>query len=155
MSIRLAFGMILALAGATAQHRAAAPASIPPRANQGHIPAAPAGRAPATMPEVERSPAGHINSTPHVRNDRWYGHDSPNDTRMRCSDPSSMDVLQMSVLCTDMLWCASTPACTAYGCLVDFILMLPPGTGLFASTGAGRVAMTSSSTSILTTPAGT
>lgn len=87
MSARLALAIILTLTCATAQHRAAAPRSNPPRANQGRIPAAPQRREPRAAPEVERSTTGHINSTPHVRNDRWYGHDSPNDARYGLQRP--------------------------------------------------------------------
>jgi hypothetical protein len=30
-------------------------------------------------PEPERHPSGHVNTTPDVSNDHWYGHDRPND----------------------------------------------------------------------------
>jgi len=87
MRTRLAFAMILALGCAMAQHRATTPHTNPPRANQGHIPPAPAKREPRAAPEAERSTTGHVNSTPHVRNDRWYGHDSPNDARYALQRP--------------------------------------------------------------------
>lgn len=59
-----------------------------PRANRGHVPAAPQARSnPRTAPEAERAPGGRVNSTPHVNNDHWYGHDRPNDTRYRLAKP--------------------------------------------------------------------
>lgn len=79
--------MILALAAGMAQRRGEAPRSEAPRSNQGRIPAPPQRRAPNTRPEVERSTGGRINSTPHVNNDRWYGHDTPNDSRYRLQHP--------------------------------------------------------------------
>lgn len=87
MKTRLALVMILALASAMAQRRAEAPRSNPPRSNQGRVPPAPQRRAPSTAPEVERGTTGHVNSTPHVRNDHWYGHDTPNDTRYALQRP--------------------------------------------------------------------
>lgn len=87
MKTRLALAITLALASAMAQRRAEAPRGNVPRSNQGRIPAAPAKRAPDARPEEERSPTGHVNSTPHVRNDHWYGHDAPNDTRYQLSRP--------------------------------------------------------------------
>jgi hypothetical protein len=32
-------------------------------------------------PEGEPREQGHMNTTPHVSNDRWYGHDRPDDKR--------------------------------------------------------------------------
>lgn len=58
-----------------------------PRANQGRIPAAPVRRAPNTAAEVERREGGRMNNLPHVSNDRWYGHDAPNDKRYRLDHP--------------------------------------------------------------------
>lgn len=58
-----------------------------PRSNQGRIPAQPSRRAPNAKPETERGPAGHVNSAPHVNNDHWYGHDSPNDKRYQLKRP--------------------------------------------------------------------
>jgi len=65
----------------------AAPAHNQPRANQGRIPEAPPQRAPRAKPEVERKPTGHINSTPHVNNNTWYGHAKPNDARFHLDRP--------------------------------------------------------------------
>ena len=60
----------------------------PPRANQGRIPAPPPARPqPRAKPEPERHPTGHINTTPHVSNDHWYGHDRPDDKRFRVDHP--------------------------------------------------------------------
>ena len=59
-----------------------------PRANQGHVPPPPPRRESAhAKPEVEHHPSGHINSTPHVNNDHWYGHDRPDDKRFRVDHP--------------------------------------------------------------------
>jgi len=52
-----------------------------PRANQGHIPPAPAHREEHARPEEERGEGGRVNNTPHVSNDHWYGHDRPDDRR--------------------------------------------------------------------------
>lgn len=61
--------------------RPAEPAHNPPRANQGRIPQAPSQRTPRAKPEPERRDGGRVNSTPHVNNDHWYGHDKPKDKR--------------------------------------------------------------------------
>ena len=58
-----------------------------PRANQGRIPQPPPKREPRAAPESERRPSGHVNSIPHVNNDKWYGHDKPNDKRYHLSHP--------------------------------------------------------------------
>jgi hypothetical protein len=58
-----------------------------PRANQGRIPAPPAKRAPNTAAEVERRDGGRMNNLPHVNNNRWYGHDRPNDNRYHLDRP--------------------------------------------------------------------
>jgi hypothetical protein len=58
-----------------------------PRANQGHVPAPPPRREPAARPEPERREGGRVNSTPHVNNDHWYGHDKPNDKRYHFDHP--------------------------------------------------------------------
>lgn len=67
--------------------RPAEPAHNAPRANQGRIPAPPPKREPHAKPEPDRRVPGHINNTPHVSNDHWYGHDKPNDTRYRLARP--------------------------------------------------------------------
>jgi len=38
-------------------------------------------------PESERRSNGHVNSVPHVNNDKWYGHDKPNDKRYHLAHP--------------------------------------------------------------------
>ena len=59
-----------------------------PRANQGRIPPAPARRDDhRARPEPERHDGGRINSTPHVNNDHWYGHDRPDDKRYHFDHP--------------------------------------------------------------------
>lgn len=69
-------------------HPVAPPHASMPRANGGHIPPAPARRPDANArPEAERHPDGHTNDTPHVRNDTWYGHASPNDPRFHLDHP--------------------------------------------------------------------
>lgn len=63
-------------------HGGAGHASAMPRANQGHLPPAPARRPePSAPPETEIDERGRANALPHVNHDRWYGHDSPNDPR--------------------------------------------------------------------------
>src|SRR5437899_6755561 len=53
-----------------------------PRANQGHVPQPPERRDnPHARPEPERHVTGHVNTTPHVNKDHWYGHDRPDDKR--------------------------------------------------------------------------
>jgi hypothetical protein len=60
-----------------------------PRANQGHIPPAPqrhnAGQ--QFRREEELRTNGDIDHTPHVNNDRWYGHDAPGDRRYLMNRP--------------------------------------------------------------------
>jgi hypothetical protein len=54
----------------------------PPRANRGAIPQPPVRRENARAnPEPENHGSGRINNSPHVSNNRWYGHDRPNDRR--------------------------------------------------------------------------
>jgi len=60
----------------------------PPRANQGHVPPPPPKRDnPHAKPEPERQDHGRVNNTPHVNNNHWYGHDSPNDKRFHIDHP--------------------------------------------------------------------
>jgi len=87
MKTLVVVGITLALASAVAQRHGEGPRANPPRSNSGRIPAAPQRRAPEASPEEERSTTGHVNSTPHVRNDYWYGHDAPNDTRYHFARP--------------------------------------------------------------------
>jgi hypothetical protein len=66
--------------GNTAQNR--------PRANQGHIPKAPRARSkPAEKRKAEHLPTGHVNDTPHVNHDQWFGHEPPNDARFHLDNP--------------------------------------------------------------------
>lgn len=58
-----------------------------PRANHGRIPEGPPPRREVhAKPEVERHDT-RVNSTPHVSNDHWYGHDRPNDRRYVIAHP--------------------------------------------------------------------
>ena len=59
----------------------------PPRANHGHIPDPPPKRDPHAKPEPERHDHDRQNSTPHVNNDHWYGHDRPDDKRYHIDRP--------------------------------------------------------------------
>ena len=58
-----------------------------PRANQGRIPPPPAARSGGAKVEEERRPNGRVNSSQHVNNDHWYGHDAPNDKRYKLGHP--------------------------------------------------------------------
>lgn len=55
-----------------------------PRANQGRLPPPPESAVPR---EAERLPTGHVNDTPHVNHDRWYGHDAASDARFHLDRP--------------------------------------------------------------------
>jgi len=70
-------------------HPPAAAAQSHVRGNQGHIPAAsPKARpAPAAKPQTEHFQTGHVNSTPHVSHNTWYGHAAPNDPRFHVDQP--------------------------------------------------------------------
>ena len=60
----------------------------PPRANQGHIPPPPPARSNAGEPrQAEHLPTGHVNDTPHVNHDQWFGHESANDARFHLDQP--------------------------------------------------------------------
>src|SRR5262245_48975324 len=56
-------------------------------ANGGHIPEAPAHRAPAAKPEIDHRAGNRVNSVPHVHDNHWYGHDRPNDKRYVIAHP--------------------------------------------------------------------
>lgn len=59
-----------------------------PRANQGHIPPAPPkANAHNFKREQEHRQNGSDDHTPHVNNDRWYGHEAPNDKRFHVDRP--------------------------------------------------------------------
>ena len=99
--MRKRLGLVLALAavvafGAYAQHGGGhggargggGQRANPPRANGGHIPAAPQARQDQHVErEVERDKGGHVNEVPHVRNDHWYGHEAPGDQRFHIDHP--------------------------------------------------------------------
>lgn len=51
-----------------------------PRANHGRIPDPPQRRESGSAPpEQDRREGGRVSNLPHVHNDHWYGHDSPNE----------------------------------------------------------------------------
>lgn len=58
----------------------------PPRANQGRIPAPPVKREPAARPAPDTR-GGHTSNIPHVADNRWYGHDRPNDSHYHLPHP--------------------------------------------------------------------
>jgi len=64
-----------------------APGAGAPRANRGTIPPAPERRAPNAQPARDTRIQGHVNTNPHVAENRWYGHDRPNDPRFRLAHP--------------------------------------------------------------------
>lgn len=59
------------------------------RGNQGHIPTAPPPqrKTPEAKPQAEHYSTGHVNSTPHVSHNTWYGHEAPNDARFHVDQP--------------------------------------------------------------------
>ena len=98
MKRRLTFPVVLALIATLpvlaqrgqeqGQQRGRERGENPPRANQGHIPPPPQKRDnPRAKPEPEHHPTGHVNTTPHVNNDHWYGHDRPDDKRYHFDHP--------------------------------------------------------------------
>jgi hypothetical protein len=98
MKTRFVFLLTLALAlalPALSQERgerggappAAAHPQERPRANQGKIPPAPTARTERAAPQVERTPQGKVNETPHVNHNTWYGHEAPNDARFHLDHP--------------------------------------------------------------------
>ena len=59
-----------------------------PHANQGRIPDPPPRRESRSAPsEPERQEGGRVNNLPHVTNDRWHGHDKPNQRRYHIDHP--------------------------------------------------------------------
>jgi hypothetical protein len=72
--------------GGAPQGHGGAPHGEAPRANGGHIPSQPAKRDVHAAPEEEHR-AGHVNNTPHVANNHWYGHDRPDDPRFHLDHP--------------------------------------------------------------------
>jgi hypothetical protein len=59
-----------------------------PRANQGRVPPVPPARSNRGEPrQPERLPTGHVNDTPHVNHDQWFGHEPVNDQRFRVDRP--------------------------------------------------------------------
>jgi len=63
---------------------------VHPRANQGHLPPPPPRATPPhglNESREEKLPDGHVNQSPHVSHDHWYGHDEPNDPRFHLDRP--------------------------------------------------------------------
>ncbi len=94
--VTLLFGSVLVLALAmllarpSAAQRGAQQSHNRPRANQGHIPPAPPARTDTRVPrQVEHLRTGHVNDTPHVNHDQWFGHEQPNDARFHLDHPFS------------------------------------------------------------------
>jgi hypothetical protein len=90
----LLFAFVLVLSGAFtlarigAAQRGGQRSNNRPRANQGHIPTAPPARSnPREQRQTEHLPTGHMNDTPHVNHDQWYGHEQANDTRFLLNRP--------------------------------------------------------------------
>jgi len=96
----LTLASILALPGA-AQHdgqRGGPPSHTPPpahnppsntpRANQQHVPPPPPARSNSQeQRQTEHLPTGHVNDTPHVNHDQWFGHEQGNDARFHLDHP--------------------------------------------------------------------
>ena len=59
----------------------------PPRANQGHIPPAPEARPNSSEREAEHLSTGHVNDTPHVNHNQWFGHEGAADARFHFERP--------------------------------------------------------------------
>jgi hypothetical protein len=75
---------------AEAPHVEQAPEAHPanmPRANEGRLPPPPAARNSGAKVEEEHRPNGKVNSTQHVNNNHWYGHDAPDDKRYHLAHP--------------------------------------------------------------------
>lgn len=83
----LVLGLFLIAPVVKAQHPEAPHGEAAPRGNQGHIPPAPGRRDPHAKPEVEHHVNGKTNAFQHVSNDKWYGHDAPNDKRYHLDHP--------------------------------------------------------------------
>jgi hypothetical protein len=60
-----------------------------PRANEGHLPPAPTATGSKPADAGERLGGGHVNSSPHVNHNQWFGHDQADDTRYRLDRPFS------------------------------------------------------------------
>jgi hypothetical protein len=58
-----------------------------PRANQGRVPPAPQKHERQAKFEEEHREGGKVDRSPHVNNDRWYGHDDAGDKRYHVDRP--------------------------------------------------------------------
>ncbi len=90
MRTRLSFLLVLVLLFAVtgSAQRENRPRANAPRANHGRVPPPPEARGNrGAAPEAEHGAGGRVNSTQHVNNDHWYGHDRPNDPRFHLAHP--------------------------------------------------------------------
>src|SRR5690242_11795863 len=51
------------------------------------FPRPPCDAKPTPGPKSIAAPGGRVNSVPHVHDNRWYGHDRPNDQRYAIAHP--------------------------------------------------------------------
>jgi len=115
-----------------------------PRANQGRVPPPPERRDnPHAKPEPERHVTGHVNTTPHVNKDHWYGHDRPDDKRYHVDHPFEHGRFEHFGPSYRYRIERFDPDIIAFGCRAVSTLKLHLGTGRFVPIGAGTVAMTS------------
>ena len=129
----------------------------PPRANQGVIPPAPQARGDPNEPrQAEHLATGHVNDTPHVSHNQWFGHEGRADARFHVDRPFAHGRFARP-------W-ARLPAQHPEGRrapsqVVDpwavRSLMLRSGIGRCVRTGAGTAGTTSWSTQTRTISAGT
>jgi hypothetical protein len=115
------------------------------------VPAPPPQRESHAKPEPEHRPSGKINSSQHVNNDHWYGHDQPNDKRLHLDRPFEHGRFEHS---------GPNDRYNVVRIDRDHRRFWLPGGYYFAVApwpapiGAGTAAMTSWSTRFLTTPDG-
>ncbi|MGB9433150.1 MAG: hypothetical protein WBQ89_12975 [Candidatus Acidiferrum sp.] len=79
--------LLAACVPVTAQHPEEARPANTPRANEGRIPPPPPQREAHARPAPEKRENGKINTSQHVDNNQWYGHDAPNDKRYHLDHP--------------------------------------------------------------------
>ena len=81
--------VVLPASAQRGSHHDAHPARAnPPRANQGVVPPAPQPRGDPDGPrQAEHLPTGHVNDTPHVNHNQWFGHEGRGDARFHIDRP--------------------------------------------------------------------